>query len=737
MWKEYLSGHLKNNRSLNLSIRIAVLVSTLLLSLLCSMFYNLWKYEVERIELEEGSWQSRIVGELDAEDLEMIQNFASVKEAVINKTETKGEMTVVDLWFYRPGAVLEDTRKIAGKAGLSLDAVTYHHSLLNLYLVRDPQDPAPRLIFPLFLLIMGMASGSLIVVIHNSFAVSMNARIHQFGIFSSIGATPRQIRTCLLQEGVVLCAAPVLAGNLLGIVSGMGLLHLSNVLLGSDIPGRHMAVFGYHPLVFGVSFLITVMTVWISAWLPAWALSRRTPLEAVKNARELQLTRRKNSRVISFFFGVEGELAQNALKVQRKVLRTASLSLLLSFLAFTFMQCFFTLSVISTRETYFERYQNVWDLMVTVKDTRMDEFSKTEALQNLSGVRSAVVYQKADAKCLVTEEELSEEMKALGGFSLAAEEEAVQAGGGWLVSAPLVILDDDSFLAYCAQIGIRPQLSGAVVRNQICDLTDPDFRHRQDLPYVKGEAPVSELHPYMEGEQTAEVPVLCYTEEVPVLREEYASLNPYELVHFLPVSLWKEMESQIGGTQKDTFICILGKEDVTSSELDELQREVDQMTAESWTAESENRIQEREINDRQIHGMKVIFSGFCILLAIIGIGNVFSNTLGFVRQRKREFARYLSVGLTPEGIRKLFGLEALFLAGRPVLVTLPLAILSVGYMLKLSYLDPKEFLAEAPLLPIMIFWFAILAFVALAYLLGWQSLQKMSLKEMLGDDTMM
>ena len=176
---------------------------------------------------------------------------------------------------------------------------------------------------------------------------------------------------------------------------------------------------------------------------------------------------------------------------------------------------------------------------------------------------------------------------------------------------------------------------------------------------------------------------------------------------------------------------------MTSSELDELQREVDQMTAESWTAESENRIQEREINDRQIQGMKAIFSGFCILLAIIGIGNVFSNTLGFVRQRKREFARYLSVGLTPEGIRKLFGLEALFLAGRPVLVTLPLAILSVGYMLKLSYLDPKEFLAEAPLLPIMIFWFAILAFVALAYLLGWQSLQKMSLKEMLGDDTMM
>ena len=50
--------------------------------------------------------------------------------------------------------------------------------------------------------------------------------------------------------------------------------------------------------------------------------------------------------------------------------------------------------------------------------------------------------------------------------------------------------------------------------------------------------------------------------------------------------------------------------------------------------------------------MKVIFGGFCVLLAVIGIGNVFSNTLGFVRQRKREFARYLSVGLTPEGMKR-------------------------------------------------------------------------------------
>ncbi len=731
MWKDYLSGYLKYNRSSGLSIRIAALISALLLSLLCSLFYNLWKYELERIQLEEGGWQSRITGELDAEDLETIRNFPNVKEVVINEGETSA-----DLYFYHVKTVLEDTARIAGRLELPSDAVTYHHELLALYLVRDPEDPAPRLLFPMFLLIMGLASVSLIMVIHNSFAVSMHARIHQFGIFSSIGATPRQIRICLLQEAAVLCALPMAAGNLLGILSSMGELHLSNVLLGNDFPGRHPAVFGYHPLVFGMTLLVTIATVWISAWLPARALSRLTPLEAIKNTGELQLKRKRTSPVLTFFFGVEGELAGNALKAQRKALRTASLSLLSSFLAFTVMQSFFVLSEISTRETYFERHQEAWDLMVTVKDAGIDSFSETEEVQNLSGVRSAVVYQKASAKCLVTEEEMSEELKALGGFSPASEEEAMETGSGWLVSAPLIIMDDESFLAYCRQIGIAPRLTGAVLRNRISDVTDPDFRHRRDLPYVKGTASVSVLRPCGGEGQDTEVPVLGYTEEVPALREEYATLDRYELVHFLPVSLWKEIESQIGGAKEDLYIRILGAEDIAPEELEDLQRRVDEIVAENRTAESENRIREREINDRQIHGMKVIFGGFCVLLAVIGIGNVFSNTLGFVRQRKREFARYLSVGLTPEGIRKMFCIEALVLAG-PALITLPLAVLSVGYMLKLSYLDAGEFLAEAPLLPIAAFWLMILGSVALAYVLGWRTVRKLSLTELLWDDTVM
>lgn len=737
MWKDYSSGYIKNNRSSGISVMVAAFISALLLSLLCGLFYNAWKYEIERIKLEEGGWQSRIVGELDKEDIEFIKNFANVKDVVINEKETTGQEAVIDIYFDDMGAVFEDTPRIAELVGISPETPTYNYELMAMYLIRDPQDTAPRMIFPIFILITVMASFSLIIIIHNSFAVTMNARIHQFGIFSSIGATPKQIRVCLLQEAAALCAVPILAGNLLGIVFSMVPLQMANVMLGSGMAGRHDAVFGYHPLVLVLSLLVTVITIWISAWLPARKLSKLTPLEAIKNTGELQLKRRKKSRVLSRLFGVEGELAGNALKAQRKSLRTASLSLIFSFMAFTVMQCFFTLSEISTRETYFEKYQNVWDIMVTLKDTEVDSFGETEEIQKFPGVRNAVIYQKAMAKRIITEDEMSEDMKTFGGFSHASGKDVVQTDGGWLVNAPIVILDDNSFLAYCEQIDITPQLDGAVIRNRISDVTNPDFRHPRYMPYVKGENATSVLRRSGSEEMTAEISVLSYTEEVPGLKEKYADLDYYELVHFIPVSLWKEIKGQIAGCEEDTYICILGRENVTLEELTSLQRDIDRKIAGVYPAEIENRIQEREANDKQIQGMMTIFGGFCILLAIIGIGNVFSNTLGYVRQRKREVARYMSVGMTQEEIRKMFCIEALVIAVRPILITFPLAVLAVWYLLQTSYLEAGVFLAEAPLLPIAIFMLAILGTVTFAYYLGWRKIRIINLAEVLGDDTMM
>lgn len=728
MWKDYSFSYIKNNRSSSVSVLIAAFLAALFLSLLCGSFYNLWKYEVERIEIEEGNWQSRIEGTFDRDDVEALQGFATLKDVTV-------EDGSIWLRFERMWDVLGDTPKIARLLGVSEEKISYHYGLLAMYLIRDGRDTAQRMVFPVVLLVTVLAAVSLIVMLHYPFAVSMNARVHQFGIFSSIGATPKQIRACLMQEAAILCTPPILAGTLLGILGSRGLVCLSNQL-GSGVPGRHEAVFGYHPLILALTLLAIVLTVGISAWMPARTVSRLTPLEAIRDMGELKLKRRKHSPILRKLFGVEGELAGNAWKAQKKALRLASFSLTISLMAFILMLCFFTMSEISTRETYFERYQDIWDLYVTVKDTEVDSVEQLSEIRSLSGVERVIGYQKAAAKSMIGEEDLSEELKALGGLEGAEESSVQRTEDGYLINAPILILDDASFLAYCEEQGIPGTLDGAVIFNRIRDVTNPDFRHPRYLPYTKGENETALLKS-ADGEKTVQLSVLAYAETLPALREEYGNIDYYEMVHIVPASLWREIKGEIGGAEKDSYLCVLGEGTATLEGLQELGTEVGNILETRYTVESENRIQEQLDNDRQIQGMKLIFGGICVLLAVIGIGNVFSNTLGFVRQRKREIARYLSVGMTPGEIRKMFAIEALIIAGRPILLSAVLTALAVWGMLRMSYLEAAVFFAEAPVLPAALFVLAILAFVALAYGLGWRSVQRFNLAEVLRDDTVM
>lgn len=132
--------------------------------------------------------------------------------------------------------------------------------------------------------------------------------------------------------------------------------------------------------------------------------------------------------------------------------------------------------------------------------------------------------------------------------------------------------------------------------------------------------------------------------------------------------------------------------------------------------------------------MMLFLGAFCCLLAAIGIANVFSNTLGFLRQRKREFARYMSIGMTPSGMKKMFCIEAAVIGGRPLLLALPLTAGAAAFMVMASYLEPTEFLAEAPVIPILAFSLGIFGFVALAYRAGWKRLMSCSLTEALRND---
>ncbi len=728
MWKDYSKSYIKNNRASSISIMAAALVATMFLSLLCSIAYNFWAYDVEQIILEEGDWQGRIVCEaLSSDDLSMVCQFANVEKAVINKELSKKEKIVADVYLKNARTIYRDMPLIAAQLGLNKDSIQYNSLLLSRYFIHDPEDESPPMLLALYVVILIIVAVSLILIIRGSFELSMNARIHQFGIFSSIGATPRQIRTCLLQEAMALSILPMLLGSIFGISISYGVIKAIN-FFASDVSGRHESVFQYHPSIFVVTVFISVLTVIFSAWIPARKLSRMTPLEAIRNTSGLLLKKKKHSRFLSCIFGMKGELAGNALKARKKHLRISTLSLLLSFLGFSIMICFTTLADISTRYTYFERYQDVWDIMITLKDAEISDFGLTDELQDISGIKDATVYQKAEAMTFLPEGLQSDELSSLGGLESVAG--TPNENGQFQVSAPIVVLDDRSFLNFCSQIGITPSLDGAIVLNQIWDSINSNFRYKEYVPFVREGNQKTILY---KNDKTVEIPVLSYTQKSPALREEY---DNYALVHFIPLSMWNKTLGEVCEAESDSYIRILSNKTANLADLNALEQEIVRLVLEQYEIESENRIQERLSNDSLIQGMVMILGAFCVLLAIIGIANVFSNTLGFLRQRKREFAGYMSIGLTPQEMRKMFCIEAFVIAGKPLLITLPLTLLFVQFAVTASYLDPMAFWSEAPILPILIFAAAIVLFVALAYYIGGKRLLQCDLNETLRNDAL-
>ena len=737
MWKNYSIDYIKHNRASGISIIAASFIAALFLSFLCCLFYNFWLDNIEGTKLEDGSWHGRITGEISGDELAAINNFANVEKAVVNEELSGEQGTVVDVYFYNKRTVYQDMSALVNILGLAEDAANYNYQLLSLYFVRIPGDNMPRLLMPAYLAIVMIVCFSLILVIHNSFAASMNSRVHQFGIFSSIGATPGQIRTCLVQEALFLSIVPIMAGILLGIIFSFGTVWGMNAFTANFAGGRQ-ASFSCHPVILLLILFLSIFTVLVSAWLPARKLSRLTPLESIRGTDDLQLKKKKHSPVLSALFGIEGEMAGNALKAQKKALRTTSLSLMLAFLGFMIMQCFWTLSGISTNHTYFEKYQDAWDVMATVKDTHIEDFGLINELQGMPKVDSSVVYQKAEAVCILPQDAQSKELLALGGLEVFLGDATFYGKGLFQIKAPIFILDDESFGEFCGQIGIASRMDGTIVLNRLWDSVNSNFRYPEYIPYVKENMEAVALNNAAEkgDENMVKIPVLACTKEYPLLREEYGK-SDCPLVQFMPLSLWKEIGGQIGGAEQDTYVRVLANDRTEVDILNALENEITQIIGSEYEIECENRIQEREDNNKMIEGYELILGSFCVLLAIIGIAHVFSHTLGFLRQRKREFARYMSVGLTPEGIRKMFFIEALMIAGRPLLVTSALTIVAVAFMIRASCLDPMEFIKVAPIAPILAFVSAVFAFVALAYYLGGKKILKVSLAEALRDDTMM
>lgn len=159
-----------------------------------------------------------------------------------------------------------------------------------------------------------------VFLIHNAFHISLNERMHQFGILLSVGATKKQLRNSVLFEG--LCIGTI--GIPFGILLGLGLIHIvlfavaenfSDILY-ADVP---LTLTISIPVLLLAAF-ISLITILISAYLPARKAAATPVMECIRQTNEIKVESKtiKTSKLAERIYGIEGMLALKNFKKEIK-----------------------------------------------------------------------------------------------------------------------------------------------------------------------------------------------------------------------------------------------------------------------------------------------------------------------------------------------------------------------------------------------------------------------------------
>ena len=566
-----------------------------------------------------------------------------------------------------------------------------------------------------YIMVFSVASIALIMMIHHAFAATMTNRIHQLGILKSVGATRRQIRKALTNEVMVLSLPAIVIGNLVGI--GLAWLFMTFIITSTASLRDYTLTFVYSPIVFLGSFAFSVLTALISAWIPAKKLSRITPLEAIRYGNEPMIKRIKKYRVHSAIFGIYGELARKSLYARRKSMRIGTMSILLAVFACVSLLNMFGISNLSTEKTYFDRFKDNWDFLVTSEESIYSK-ELLDSIRNIEGVSSCIVHKIVSSNTQIYGEYLSGDVQELGLENLNSSFVANDART-YNVNTPIYILDDNSFERYRGE----KTDANVIAVNIIWDSIHSERTNRQYVPFLNDD---KEILLNIDG---TTIPVTGFANELPVLRE---SLEQYALSLVMSESYYGSLGFNL---EADKYFYTIKVED--GDRYDVVKEELQKLLLAYPDYAFEGRIEERE-NELEIQkGLRMLIYAFTGLLTCIGLANIFASTLGQIHQRKREFARYFAVGLTSKGAAKILAWEAVIVALRPILFTIIINIPLMAIMLNAGGITAQEFIAKRlPLVPTIALFMAVIGFVGLAYYLGGKKICNMNLVDVIKDDTL-
>lgn len=610
---------------------------------------------------------------------------------------------------------------------------------------------------PLMFLVMGLLTVAVFVlIIHNAFALSSAARISQLGIFASVGATPKQIKRSVVLEALLLTAIPLPLGLLIGQIAIRFFIHFANSIATVDQDTKMLYILGWQSVLPAV--LLTILTVCWSALIPAKKIARMSPIAAIRQGESQSLKRPRRFSIATLsgrWFGIPGELAANALHARKKSYRTATISLTLSFLTLATFLCINTAATAS--EAVYQTRAKQWeeqDILLTLYNvpTEEDFTTVTRRIHAMEEVNSAVWYNTLRTAAWLSENDFSAEFKEKGGFEVVEEKLSsaqvpLLRDGKRRVNITLLGLDDNTFAAYCDTLGIdsspfyKEDRWRSILYHTVLDVATSTMRNPVEIPFFNiapGDVMTltEEVYDSYEGDFTFDIEIAAIADRMPSIGS--ATFNRrYSAIQIMPMSQIIRLGSQFARSNTDRVDGVIQTSD--PSQITPARNNIEQICESYFGSGDYDLLDENEYYENKAGGQQIttLMFGFIVgLLSIIGLSNAWSTVRGTLNARRREFAMLRSVGLPPQGLRKMLSLEAILLGITPILFSLPLVVILQGLFLSINEITFLEWLPYAPWLPMSLYIVCVLAVIVAAYVAGSKKIIKGNIIETIKVDSL-
>ena len=167
---------------------------------------------------------------------------------------------------------------------------TVHSSLIR-WMGATPDTAIWNTLYQIAAILAAVVVVAGVSLVYNSFAISVAERTRQFGLLSSLGASRRQLRRTVLVEAIVIGGVGIPVGLALGLLGCFVVFGLVGdgitALFGTD--QAHVVI---SPVVLGISAALALLTLLVSAWVPALRASHVSAVDAIRQTQDVRLSRR-------------------------------------------------------------------------------------------------------------------------------------------------------------------------------------------------------------------------------------------------------------------------------------------------------------------------------------------------------------------------------------------------------------------------------------------------------------